>query len=151
MPHSVRSQQMMAICRGWLVSATARLAREIKPSKWQTAAEWSSEGENLNNEPGEKVVCGVNVIAIFTTVVINYEGRMQRDIDIGWLGVGGEPLLGGRAGLSQPLCLQPLLRGGWGACSGGKSHRGSTASSSSGQAGSGGVPLLIFVPSGIDS
>jgi hypothetical protein len=33
------------------VSATARLAREIKPSKGRTVAEWSLEGENPNNEP----------------------------------------------------------------------------------------------------
>ena len=94
--------------------------REIKPSKWRTAAEWSSEGENPKDELGEKVVCGVDVIAIFTTLVIRCEGRMQCDIDIGGLGVGGEPLLEGRAGSMKPLCLQPLLRGGWGACSGGK-------------------------------
>jgi hypothetical protein len=82
------------------------------------------------DELGEKVVCGVDVIEIFTTSVVRCEGegRMQRDIDFGGLGVGGKPLLEGRARSTKPLCSQPLLRGGWGARSGGKSHRGSTAS-----------------------
>ena len=44
--------------------------------------------------------------------MVSYEGRMQRDIDIGGLGVGRELLLGGRAGLPKPLCSQPLLWGG---------------------------------------
>ena len=63
---------------------------------------------------GEKVVCGVNVIAIFTTAVVSCEGRMQPAINIGGLGVGGEPLLEGRAGSTKPLCSQPLLQGGLG-------------------------------------
>ena len=98
-----------------LVAALARRAREIKPSKWRTAAEWSSEGENPKDELGEKVVCGVDVIAIFTTLVVRCEWRMQRDIDIGGLGVGGEPLLEGRAGSTNLLCSQPLSLGGEGA------------------------------------
>jgi hypothetical protein len=121
-------------------------AREIKPSKWRTAAEWSSEGENPKDELGEKVVCGVGVIAIFTTSVVRCEGRMQRDIDIGGLGVGGEPLLEGRAGSTKPLCSQPSSRGGEGDRSWGNSHRASTASS-----GRAGGPSLILLPSGIDS
>ncbi len=110
------------------MAATVRRTREIKPSKWRTAAEWSSEGENPKDELGEKVVCGVDVIAIFTTSV-RCEGRMQRDIDIGGLGVGGEPLLEGRAGSTKPLCSQPSSQGGEGVRSLGNSHRASTASS----------------------
>jgi len=104
----------MADSKSSLGSATARRAREIKSSKWRTTAEWSSEGENPKDELGEMVVCGVDVIAIFTTAVVSCEGRMQHDINIGGLGVGGEPLLEGRAGLTKPLCSQPLSGGGLG-------------------------------------
>ena len=47
----------------------------------------------------------------------------------GGLGVGGEPLLGRRAGSPKPLCVQPSLRGGEGARSWGKSQRVLMASS----------------------
>ena len=69
--------------------------------------------------------------------------ELEGEVDFeGGLGVGGEPLLGRRAGSPKPLCLQPSSRGGEGARSWGKSQGQRVMMASSGRAG--GVPLLII-------